>query len=38
MELKDYEKRCLGEVKRCLEALSNYKAKYDSLVATGGNV
>ena len=33
MELKEYQKTCVDEVKRYLEALATCKAEYDALVA-----
>ncbi|MBD2085145.1 DEAD/DEAH box helicase family protein [Coleofasciculus sp. FACHB-542] len=34
MELKDYQQRCLLDVKVYLEALADWKARYDKLAAT----
>jgi len=38
MELKEYQKTCVDEVKRYLEALATCKAEYDALVATGSKL
>ena len=38
MELKEYQKTCVDEVKRYLEALATCKAEYDALVATGSRL
>jgi type III restriction enzyme len=38
MELKEYQKTCVDEVKRYLEALATCKAEYDVLVATGSRL